>query len=763
VKDSALDADDLKRRLSQRGVDWLVQALSLEGKREGRERWKVLCPWHSEREPSCSIRFNEGDEIAAHCFSCDAGGTGLDVISAVRGLRDLNAACIAAAELLGDPATAPTPARPRSGRPPAEEVQALWEVCRGACVEASDLQARGLDPAAIEGEDLARVLPELGPFPRWATCRKKSWAQSGHRWILPLYDARGAIASLHARQLGAGPPPKALSPVGCELRGLVLADGRGAELLRTGKAPAAGVIVCEGVPDLLTLGTLWGDAAEDAPAVLGVIAGSWSADLARRIPKGAVVTIWTHSDRGGAGQRYAQQILATLKGHQVRVVVQDIPPGAKKAPDGNDVLRQGGRAAVLAVLEGAAASVEDGWDGDLIRDSKGRLTKGLANVVTILGRDPRWRGILGYNEFARRIELRKEPPWHRDEAPKGGAKPGPWTDDDEVRIASWLERAYDLAISRASAGAGARIAAQQQGNYHPVRDYLQALRWDGRPRLHELFSRYFGAVGDHLPLVSLWWPISAVARILRPGCKVDHAVILEGAQGARKSSALETLAIDPAWYFGSQVELGDKDAYQLLRGKWIVAFEEIHSWRKAAQTALKGYITAAVDSYRPSYGRETIDVPRQCVFAGSTNEAQYLEDPTGGRRFWPVAVGAIDLPQLLADRDQLWAEAMHLFQGGHRWWPEAPAEHAVLAGEQEQRYEGDPWEPQISTWLREAPLLAQQGVAISNLLEKALGVRLEAQGRAQQMRVAAVLRRLGWRLMLQGQERRRVWLPGGTP
>lgn len=768
TRDRSFDAASLREEIARRGIPWLLQVLRLDGsaKREGAESYKVLCPWHGEDRPSCQVRLKD-DAVQAHCFSCGQTGTALDLWAAVDGLTlpaQLDALTRRVARELGlEHATTAAPAlavvQPKAGRPPVEEVAKLWADCRPASADPGDLRARGLDPAAVEGEDLARLLPEVTTFPRWASCRRRSWAQSGHRWILPLYDERGRIVSLHARVLQGGSDPKALSPAGCELKGLVLADARGVALLQTGKAPLGGVVICEGVPDLLTLGTLWSDGAEDAPAVLGIIAGCWTRSLAQRIPKGAQVTIWTHSDRGGAGQKYARQILATLDGRTVSVVTQEIAEGAKKAPDANDLLKSGGAAAVLAVLQSAGAPEED-WRDSLILNAKGGLTKGAANVVTILGNDPAWRGVLAFNEFARRVEARKAPPWHRDDAPRGGAKPGPWVDDDDTRVCAWLERNHGLQVGVSTVTASVRLAAQQQGRYHPVRDYLSSVRWDGVPRLAGLFRDYFGAQGAHLPLVSVWWPVSAVARAFEPGCQVDHTVILEGSQSLGKSSALRALCADEEWYFSSHIDLKNKDAMVALEGAWLVCIEEFAAFKKAEQEDIKSYLTERVDRYRPPYGRSTVRAPRSCAFCATTNASQYLEDPSGGRRFWPVAVTHVALEELRRDRDQLWAEAVHLYRAGQRFHPATLEEIALLTCEQDQRFEADPWEGQIAAWLADLTN-PRAGVALQDVLEKAIGLRLEQHHRGVTGRAAAVLRRLKWTMRLAGHRRARLWFPEG--
>jgi len=210
----------------------------------------------------------------------------------------------------------------REGRPPGHEIGDLWDRAL-AVTEDTEVDAwvrsRELSPGRVEDLDLARVLPRDGTPPRWAWMGGLPWAESGHRLLLPLWDHRGRLTSLHARLVRETEAPKAVSPTGFAAVGLLLADSTALHLLRGGlppgwTSPAAGeVFVTEGVPDYVTWATHWGDAAEVVPAVLGVIgAGSWREDspVAAVLPDNCVVTIATHTDEAGEG--YAKAIKASV-------------------------------------------------------------------------------------------------------------------------------------------------------------------------------------------------------------------------------------------------------------------------------------------------------------------------------------------------------------------------------------------------------------------------------------------------------------------
>lgn len=216
------------------------------------------------------------------------------------------------------PRPAPPPA-PERTPPPAEEVRALWMSCTPVwgTPQGEELAARGIDPARVEEMDLARVLPLAG-LPRWARSAGGPWSSTGHRLVLRLYDARGALASVHARRLGAGDGPKGLSPSGFTTRGLVLADATALDILAAGPPPwwNGQVLLTEGVPGFLALACRPSDAAEQVPAILGYMQGSWTPEIAARIPQGARAIIWPHDD--DAGGAMAAKITATLAHCDVR-------------------------------------------------------------------------------------------------------------------------------------------------------------------------------------------------------------------------------------------------------------------------------------------------------------------------------------------------------------------------------------------------------------------------------------------------------------
>ncbi|MBN8888823.1 MAG: P-loop ATPase, partial [Rhodospirillales bacterium] len=256
---------------------------------------------------------------------------------------------------------------------------------------------------------------------------------------------------------------------------------------------------------------------------------------------------------------------------------------------------------------------------------------------------------------------------------------------------------------------------------------------------------------------------SAVARIMRPGVKADHMLILEGPQGIRKSTALKVLASD-AWFTDELAELGSKDAAQQMRGVWIIEMAELDAIGRAEVSRIKAFLTRTTDRYRPPYERYLVTVPRQCVFAGSVNPDTYLRDETGNRRFWPVRCGEIDLDSLRRDRDQLWAEAVVRFNAGATWWLEDRDLVGHAAAAQEARVQTDAWDSLIERWLvsekrrvnvgfgpyedwrdeyvpRSRPL---KDVSVGEVLEQALGIEPAKWTKGDQMRVGTFLKAKKW-------------------
>ncbi len=411
------------------------------------------------------------------------------------------------------------------------------------------------------------------------------------------------------------------------------------------------------------------------------------------------------------------------------------------------------------------------WFNRLRQDLAGTPERNEANVIIALSSDVVFAGVLAFDDFAQEIVVRQPLPW---DGPSQ-AFPRPWEDADDVRTAEWLQlrgvNVAPLVVGRA-VGAVAR-----EHRIHPVRDWLDHLRWDGTPRIQTWTSAHLGAEPTpfHHTIGALWL-ISAVARIFRPGVKADHMLILEGPQGARKSTALKVLAGED-WFTDELPELGSKDAALHMQGIWIVEIAELDAIGRAEVSRIKAFLTRTTDRFRPPYGRYTVEVPRQCVFAGSVNPDTYLRDETGNRRFWPLRCGTIDIPALSRDRDQLWAEAVHRFREGAIWWIDDAAILAEATAAQEARYQADAWDARIDRWLTHDIRSVNRGhagyedwqdeeferaepirdVSVGEILEGALGVEPAKWTKGDQMRVGAWLKSRHWERYRSGVGTTREW------
>ena len=383
--------------------------------------------------------------------------------------------------------------------------------------------------------------------------------------------------------------------------------------------------------------------------------------------------------------------------------------------------------------DGSGYAAKSNWLRTCIKGAKGQgPLPNLANVMNALRDDPSLVGAFAYDEMQRATMLMQ----------KEGRQiePRPVEDSDVYRLQEFLQRAGLKNLGAETVHAAVEMRGRERA-FHPVRDYLETVKWDGKARVESWLSRYLGAPNSpYTQAVGRMFLNAMVARIFEPGCKADHMLVLEGPQAALKSTTCRILG---GAHFSDNlpdVTIG-KDVSQHLRGKWLIEVSEMHALGKAEATLLKAFITRQVEQYRPSYGRREVIEPRQCVFIGTTNKQAYLRDETGGRRFWPVRTGIIDITVLKRDRDQLFAEAAMMYRKGAPWWPDRAFEQQHIATEQEARFEQDAWEENIEKFLASAPAK----VTVSQVAREALNIEDKYLGRAEQNRIMAAMERLGWR------------------
>jgi predicted P-loop ATPase len=373
----------------------------------------------------------------------------------------------------------------------------------------------------------------------------------------------------------------------------------------------------------------------------------------------------------------------------------------------------------------------------LILDSKRRPIANVANTLTVMRQHPQWSGVLGLDTLAGKVMLTKPLPHPSGRRPND-FDPRQLEEADIVLATEWFQH-NDMARASKEVTGDAMTTVAKENSFDPLEDKLRSLVWDGTPRIDHWLVTYCKAEPtetqptSYLSAVGKRWLLSAVARGLTPGCKADAALVLVGDQGTRKSTTAKILAYD--WFTDALPAIGTKDASDHLRGHWIVEFGEMATASRADVEELKAFISRTTEKFRPPYGRLEVEYPRRNVFIGTSNRDEFLKDDTGNRRFWPVMVGLIDTDKLMADRDQLWAEAVHAFSKGEQW--HLTGEEADLAKAQQAEF----------TIVDERlPVLAERLASVDRVrVVEALRLMDMPDERRHQMEIASMLRALGWR------------------
>ena len=418
-------------------------------------------------------------------------------------------------------------------------------------------------------------------------------------------------------------------------------------------------------------------------------------------------------------------------------------------------------AEAFRALRADAEKMELAWKMFYTRSPGGSPIPSIDNVCVALENAPELRGCFKFNEMSEDVDLVRVLPGVSD-----GDLPRSITDDDVMAVVRWLQRYGSLLnIGKDSVFDAVRLVALTH-RFHPIREMLEGLTWDSTPRLHNWLPTYFGADiedadgksgEEYLSRVGEMFLVGMVARVYRPGCKMDYTLVLEGFQGAQKSSAAQILA--GARYFTDELaEVGRDDVRtaESLTGMWVVELPELSAVRRSDQEAIKAFLTRAEDKFIPKYGRKRVSRKRQCVFIGSTNKSNYLRDGTGARRFWPVRCTKMDLDGLRQVRDQLLAEAYARYQAGAQWWPDREFEKKYIEPEQVKRQEEDGLEYPVVEVLVAHARSGGAGMSVAAILE-AIAIPPERRNQAITERVADILRRHGW----QRKHTRtgKVWLP----
>jgi len=294
----------------------------------------------------------------------------------------------------------------------------------------------------------------------------------------------------------------------------------------------------------------------------------------------------------------------------------------------------------------------------------------------------------------------------------------------------------------------------RKNSFHPVRDYLAGLTWDGVPRLDRWLPTYGGAEdAPYVRAVGALTLIAAVRRIRQPGCKFDEMPVLVGPQGVGKSSALAALAGKEDWFTDDLPLSADtKLVIERLRGRWIVEAAELKGMRKSDIEHMKSFLSRQVDRARMAYARRVEEVPRQCVFIGTTNSDQFLRDGTGNRRYWPVVVRGFDLEALARDRDQLWAEAAGREAAGESIRLD-PSLYVAAAEAQDQRAIADPWIDRLASVLGDL-----NGKMAAETAWQVVGLPAGQRAQEHNARLGEAMKALGWGRTKRRINRHCVWV-----
>ncbi len=403
------------------------------------------------------------------------------------------------------------------------------------------------------------------------------------------------------------------------------------------------------------------------------------------------------------------------------------------------------------------------WDAD-----KSRWLVSRKMVIAALTHDEALSGVLAYNELSNSVQAMVAWPWQH-------ARAGDITDADDLLLGQYLSRTYGLpSISRAALAEAIQTVAHTK-RWHPVRDRLASLQWDGVSRIDKWLIHVLGetpstlkpALREYLALVGRCWVLGMVYRVMRPGCKFDYCPVLEGVGGLRKSTLVETLACQSEWYSDTPFEVGKgKEAQEQVQGLWMYEIAEMTHFSKAEVGAIKAFITSKVDRYRVAYGATVGSYARQCVLVGTTNENTYLRDRTGNRRFWPIHVRhIINIEWLTKWRDQIFAEAYALYLQDAAYTPTPDQERRLFEPMQENRLVETAVQSELLHLLTRDPGPTGIAAMVNNLadfvtiaqLTLALGVDAAKSTPALEAQVRGWLDHEGWQRVKRQINGVRAW------
>ena len=720
-------------------IESLLSEWLPNGVREGRE-W---CIGSRDGESGKSMKVCLAGDAAGVWSDFSADDSGSDLISLyayIHRMEQVDAMKAVAASLGIDVVssarerTAPAQAVPRGKEPVAKKPRTAWVTVLPVPVDAPAPPAahmiRGMPAMQWRYTDQAGAL--LGMVYRFTT-------SDGGKEVLPCVYARHPETGAHDWRWMGFPEPRPLyltTPLRDDVVVLVV-EGE--------KCADAGFALLSTKLDVVS----WQGGSK------AIAKTDWSLLAGRR------VILWPDADEPGAQAMAKLAAILLALGCAVKMVVNpdDVPEGwdiADAIADGVDVRALLSAAVVVSAPEAetisapvpagaSGAAKTPSWTDQLIyKRASTALDDCRENVMMMLTNDPLLKGVVGLNEFSMLQVKRIAPPW--------GSDLGEWNEGDDFELGTYIAKNYGVVIKSDAAIEKAVAHAARLNRFNPVTDYLRGLAWDGVPRLHTWVHQVMGATDtEYHALVGSLFMLSMVARAFQPGCQMDTAPVFEGGQGEGKSSAMRILGGD--WYSETPFKIGDKDGYLAIQGVWLYEIAELDSFNRAETTGIKAFMSNLNDRFRAPYGRRMIDAPRRTCFCGTTNQDEYFKDTTGNRRFLPVACGLIDLATLKKIRDQLFAEAVHLYDAGSRWYPTKEESRILIEPQQEQRELEDVWKPRLFRYVQgiaesESRVGIQRlnEVTAEELLTKALHIEIGkiSAAKGESMRISVIMKKMGW-------------------
>jgi len=380
--------------------------------------------------------------------------------------------------------------------------------------------------------------------------------------------------------------------------------------------------------------------------------------------------------------------------------------------------------------------------GDLYKDK-------VINIMKILDEDPETNGLFRLNEFIGGIEYTRAPVWNKN------IKEGKRIDDfDEIFIKGWLAEKKFFEPNTSKISEALFLYSAKTNRMHPVKEYLESLKWDGKTRVDGWLHKVTGSDDNiYTSLVGRKMLCAMVQRIYNPGCQFDNLIVLEGKEGIYKTTMLRILG--GKWYAPFSIKAESKDAVDVMSGKWLLEMEELATLRGSEIEYVDAFLSRNVDRVRLSYRRNAQDFPRQCVFVGTMNpigDNQYLKKQSENRRFWPIVCKKkIEINWLKENRDQLFAETMQIYKNEAIFLDNEEAV-SISIEEQEDRKPQDSWIENIDMFLT-----GKDVVTPNEIMTQCLKCEVSKITHANLSRVGVCMRHLRWMPKQKGPNKKKYY------